>query len=938
MSNPRYGSGRKQFVGQGIEADLGKLDPAAYPGAVAYSDGELYYSDGSEWVVPQDEVDIARPRNLAPTTSTEQSQLRLSSFRSPTGESQTGIIFEANADGLPDFGQGANLITRTVTSQVASMYQVVYPDDGFQPGDTIWWRARYLGTNGTQSQFSIPTAQVFPDLITTPSPVTPAFAVTGTVTVTNYDSPAIFALIYFNTIAEFYVAGAVPGVDAPVATVTHTNGATTTIPSGLAAGVTHYWRARYSGRVSVGSPVVTSNWSALRGVVPGGQSMILEYNLTLASARTIGIPLAGTVNVTVNWGDNITETFTTPGVKTHTYASGFGPTVLVSITGSLTMFGGTAITAAQAQGLTRVENWGFGLGLTSLQGALFRTSANLVFVSPQLPPTVTNLMEFMRNSTSNVDLSTLNTSNITNMQQMFDADVTATAAIFNRNIGGWDVSKVTNMSYMFRNHRTFNNGGSADIGNWNTSSVTDMNSMFNQATAFNQNIGAWNVSKVTNFANFAGGNSVTMTFNNGGSPTINNWDTSSATIMYAMFGFANSSYAFNQPVNNWNVSKVTNMGNMFGGSNVTAAFNQDLSSWNTSSVTDMGNMFGGCTAFNRNIGSWDVSKVTNMANMFLDCPAFNNGGSASIGNWNTALVTNMSNMFSCANRGTPAFNQPIGTWNTSSVTNMSSMFAPTNANSIFNQPIGNWDVSKVTNMSYMFGVLGGGNNVFNQDISGWNTSSVTNTSLMFNQNGSFNQPIGSWNLSANINFDNMFLNTSAFNQNVGGWQLRKAGISSLAIRVPQMNEENYSRTLIGWANYVATTDGPYTVPLVVTAGRLYNANAYVPGARFTNAAAARAFLVGGRIVSVTGSSDTNANTTYTYNGTTQTYDAANGWKFAILASAWGLYDASAVLQATGTGGNIGTGPHTVTSWTGVLSAATVLRTGAAWTITGDAAA
>jgi len=168
--------------------------------------------------------------------------------------------------------------------------------------------------------------------------------------------------------------------------------------------------------------------------------------------------------------------------------------------------------------------------------------------------------------------------------------------------------------------------------------------------------------------------------------------------------------------------------------------------------------------------------------------------------------------------------------------------------------------------------------------------------------------------------------------------LRPAGTSMSLLGLPSVNEENYSRALIGWANYVATTDGPYTVPLSLSATRLYNANNYVTGQRFNNATAARAFLVGGRVVSVTGASDTNANTTYTYNATTQTYDAANGWKFAILGASYGLYDNSAVLQATGSGGGYGTGPHVTTSWTGVLSAATILRTGAAWTITGDAAA
>ena len=909
MSNPRYGSGRKQFVGQGIEADLGKLDPAAYTGAVAYSDGELYYSDGSEWVVPQDEVDIARPRNLSPTTSTEQSQLRLSGFRSPTGETQTGIIFQANTDGLPQFGEGANLITRNVTSEVASMYQVLYPDDGFEPGETIWWRARYLGTNGTQSQYSIPTAQVFPDLITTPSPVTPAFAITGTVTATAYDSPSIFSLAYFNTTTEFYADGAVPGVDAPAGTVTHTNGALTTIPSGLSAGVAYYWRTRYGGRVSIGSPVVNSAWSTLRGVVPGGQSMILEYNLNLAAARTIGVPLSGTVNVTINWGDGITEAFTTTGVKTHTYASGFGPTVLVTITGTLTTFGNTSITAAQAQGLTRVENWGFGLGLISLLSALQRTSANLAYVSPNLPETVTTLSQFMLNATSNPDISALDTRNITSMDGMFYG-----ATAFNRPIGGWNTSKVTTMRRMFREASAFNQ----PISTLDVSKVTDFSEMFFGNTGFNQNIGAWNTSSATNMSGMFQSAS---TFNNGGSSTINNWNVANVTNMTGMFDTS----PFNQPIGSWNVGKVTTMFGMFRDARV---FQQNINTWDVSKVTSMGNMFSGSNAtigslYNQPLNNWNTSSVTLMNGMFNFNTAFNQP----IGSWDVSKVTNMSSMFAVAT----AFNQPIGSWNVSSVTNMGSMF---DSASTFNQNINAWDVSNVTSVSNMFTSA----IAFNQPLNSWNTSKITNMNAMFSVATAFNQDISSWDVRAVTAMNFMLSTTTSFDKSLGAWNLRPAGVSMTSFSFSGVSQENYSRTLVGWANYIAATDGPYTVTLNIGSARQYNANVYSPGSRFTNAVAARAFLVGGRVVSVTGASDTNANTTYTYNGTTQTYDAANGWKFAILGSAWGLYNASAVLQATGTGGNIGTGPHTVTSWTGVLSAATVLRTGAAWTITGDAAA
>lgn len=71
--------------------------------------------------------------------------------------------------------------------------------------------------------------------------------------------------------------------------------------------------------------------------------------------------------------------------------------------------------------------------------------------------------------------------------------------------------------------------------------------------------------------------------------------------------------AFNQPLGSWNTTNVTNMKDMF--SNATA-FNQPLASWNTAHVTHMNNMFSGATAFDQNLAAWNVTALTDASGMF----------------------------------------------------------------------------------------------------------------------------------------------------------------------------------------------------------------------------------------------------------------------------------------------------------------------------------
>ena len=128
-------------------------------------------------------------------------------------------------------------------------------------------------------------------------------------------------------------------------------------------------------------------------------------------------------------------------------------------------------------------------------------------------------------------------------------DDNATALATYGEINNWDVSLITDMSWLFYNKQTFND----DISNWDVSNVTLMSAMFKNASSFSGDISSWDVSNIIKFNSLFFG---ATSFNQ----DISGWDVSSATHTHNMFSGATS---FNQDLSNWDISNVISINNMF---------------------------------------------------------------------------------------------------------------------------------------------------------------------------------------------------------------------------------------------------------------------------------------------------------------------------------------------------------------------------------------
>lgn len=382
----------------------------------------------------------------------------------------------------------------------------------------------------------------------------------------------------------------------------------------------------------------------------------LVYGRTYyVNTKEIELPLMpnGSYNFTVNWGDGTPpQQITNYSQRFHTYT-------------------------------TNTLNWDYTVTLTGVNGGIIN-GWSYADISDDQCLLINHIyswgsIKFINPTSGNSRGGFYNCKNL-KMDQCKDAPNFGTISSLNSwftectklgRIGGienWNVSNITDMSYMFANimptPRSYNpqdqgeynlfNFTPQNLSNWNTSKVTNMTYMFYNCR-HNNNIGGWDVSKVTDMERMFKG---ATSFNNGGSDSIKNWNTASLVNCYYMFYDCKK---FNQPLDNFNFTNVRDISHMFFNC---YEFNQNLSTWERPGatmqyITSQFFMFGKCRKFNGAVNTWNTRSLTSFQGMFYSCYEFNQP----MNSWNTQSLNSAQGMLQNAF----AFNQPLGNWNLSSM-------------------------------------------------------------------------------------------------------------------------------------------------------------------------------------------------------------------------------------------------------------------------------
>lgn len=238
----------------------------------------------------------------------------------------------------------------------------------------------------------------------------------------------------------------------------------------------------------------------------------------------------------------------------------------------------------------------------------------------------TMLSMFARASGFNQDLSKWNVGKCSSFESMFNnayaynngANTDVNPITGRVGIDGWNIGSdpsvtaisFASMFYQYVPTLTFDR----PLGNWSVSKVTNMSDMFYGCQGMNQDLSKWDVSKVTNLYNMFFGCSA---YNNGANTDVNPITGRSG-------------------MNGWDVSAVvgttsitTGLAAMFAGC---SSFNRPLSDWNVANCKMFRGVFSSCIALKQSFGTWNMGNALNADGMFSSSDINDTGTSTNYDN------------------------------------------------------------------------------------------------------------------------------------------------------------------------------------------------------------------------------------------------------------------------------------------------------------------
>ena len=263
---------------------------------------------------------------------------------------------------------------------------------------------------------------------------------------------------------------------------------------------------------------------------------------------------------------------------------------------------------------------------TENDGVIMKVSTQIKDIKVQAAKN-SGCMFYYRSKLTNIDLSMLDTSNVTNMSKMFQGCNGLTTL----DLSPLDTQNVKNMLEMFSGCRALT---ALDLSSFDTHNVTDMKEIFMYCWHLAAlDLSSFDTQKVTDMTRmFSDCNGLTTL-------DLSPLDTQNVKNMLEMFSDCSGLTALD--LSPLDTQKVTDMTRMF--YNCSGLTALDLSSFDTQKVTDMGAMFSGCRGLTTlDLSPIDTQNVVNMSYTFSGCSSLT---SLDLSPFDTQNVTNMYGMF-----------------------------------------------------------------------------------------------------------------------------------------------------------------------------------------------------------------------------------------------------------------------------------------------------